>query len=370
MAEKPSKPTVLVVDDAPETIDILGEVLRTAYNVRVARNGENALKILDDESPPDLVLLDINMPGVDGFDVCRHIKTHASLSDIPVIFITGYEHVREKLTGFAAGGVDYVTKPFHPEEVRARVKTHLDLQASKRELRESHDRLRRAEQLRDSLVHMIAHDMRSPLTIIMGVLDLIAMELKESEREPNLNRVDTARAAAGDLMDMVKTMLEVNKLESGAWQPVREPCDLNELITTVCDKAQNLAGDKLISSSLSGGLPRVQADPGLVMRVVQNLLENALKFSPARGEVRISSEPWRGGARISVTDAGPGIPPEHRERIFEKFGQVELRHTGTCLSTGLGLAFCKLAVEAHKGLIGVEPAPGTGSTLWFFLPGP
>jgi signal transduction histidine kinase len=245
-----------------------------------------------------------------------------------------------------------VTKPFQFEEVYARVQTHLQL--------------RRLEKLRDDLTHMVVHDLRHPLTVICGFLDILefheAQKLSPSTRE----LVTVARRSAEDLLNMIGSILDVSKIGAGEMKLQREPCDLDALIRAVLAATQPLPDNRTVTFDATESSLTITADVGLIRRVLQNLLSNALKYTPAGGDVRIVVTPSHGEVRVAVTDTGPGIAPEYHQRIFEKFGQVEDRKNR--LGTGLGLTFCKLAVEAHGGRIGVESEVGKGSTFWLTLP--
>ena len=165
-------PNVIVVDDTPANLQLLTGMLKErGYKVRPVPSGKLALQAAKND-PPDLILLDIMMPEMDGYEVCERLKADEKLREIPVIFISALNETMDKVRAFGVGGVDYVTKPFQFEEVDARVRTHLELQRQRRKLKENYEQLRRLEELRDNLVHMIVHDLRNPLTGISGFLDL------------------------------------------------------------------------------------------------------------------------------------------------------------------------------------------------------
>jgi len=363
-----ARETVLVVDDVPENLDILVQILKDTYRVRVAANGERALKLATSKEPPDLILLDIMMPGMDGFEVCRQLKTHKQLVDVPVIFISALDQVQDKVNAFTSGGVDYVTKPFQAAEVEARVATHLALRRQKRELQESYEKLRELEDLRDNLVHMIVHDMRSPLTGVVGMLELLQMDLREVMDEEQTTDMEEVRTSARTLVDMVSSLLDVSRMEAGEMPLRKKECDLSPVAEEAL--ASLLALLKRCDVGIEPPSSKITADcdPEIIRRVIANLVGNAIKFTPPTGKVRVQFAMAPDYTKVMVSDTGPGIPPEYRDKIFEKFGQVEGRQQGQKLSTGLGLTFCKMAVEAHGGEIGVDSVLGQGSTFWFTLP--
>lgn len=345
-------PSILIVDDTPANVLLLVRMLtERGYKARTALSGKLALQAARTE-PPDLILLDISMPEMNGYEVCEQLKADAALKDIPVIFISALSETIDKVKAFRVGGVDYVTKPFQFEEVYARVQTHLQL--------------RRLEKLRDDLTHMVVHDLRNPLTVICGFLDILEFHEAQKLSASTQTLVTVARRSAEDLLNMIGSILDVSKMGAGEMKLQREPCDLDALIRSVLATTKPLPDNRTATLATPEASLNVTADVGLIRRVLQNLLSNALKYTPAGGDIRIVVTPSRGEVRVAVTDAGPGIAPEYHQRIFEKFGQVEDRKNR--LGTGLGLTFCKLAVEAHGGHIGVESEVGKGSTFWLALP--
>jgi two-component system sensor histidine kinase/response regulator len=366
--KKPSSPSILAVDDTPANLSLLCGILKErGYRVRPVPSGELALQAAKTD-PPDLVLLDISMPAMDGFEVCARLKAEPRLGDIPVIFLTAHTDVAEKVKAFSVGGVDYVTKPFQSEEIHARVATHLELCRQKRELAESYRRLSELERMRETLVHMMAHDLRSPLGAISGLLQLLALP---SSGLPAQAREDVAQCLASTtkMTAMITAMLDVSKFEAAAMKLDLVPCDLLQIAREVVSDMRGLAIDRHVSIEQTSPAEPVIGDATLLARVVQNLLSNALRFTPRNGHVRIAAGSAGDGIRFSVTDDGPGVPEELRDRIFDKFVAVTPEAQKQGYSTGLGLAFCRMTIDAHGGTIGVDSAPGgTGSTFWFTLP--
>ncbi|HWD17688.1 MAG TPA: hybrid sensor histidine kinase/response regulator [Verrucomicrobiae bacterium] len=372
-APTPSTPggDILVVDDTREVLQLLASMLQhRGYKVRPALSGELALQTAR-HAPPDLILLDINMPGLSGFAVAETLKADARLREIPIIFLSALSETLDKVRAFAAGGVDYITKPFQFEEVVARVETHLkirrlqiELEQRNRELQQSNDQLRRLQELRDNLTHMIIHDLRSPLASLAGYLDLCGAKEKNKLSPEGTSFLARARASSQKSLEMVNSLLDVHKMEAGELKLHRVDCDLVELSREVFALLEPLRQKRQFE--VAAAPVRVSADRDLVLRVLQNLIGNAIKFAPDGSPVRIEVAANGGVARLSVSDTGRGIPAEFHERIFQKFGQV--KSSGPRIGTGLGLTFCKLAVEAHGGRIGVQSAPGQGSAFWFELP--
>jgi signal transduction histidine kinase len=363
----PGTPNILVVDDTPANLTLLCDMLKTrGYRARPVPNGELALQAARAQQP-DLFLLDISMPGMDGFELCRRLKSETQFQDTPVIFLTAHTDSADKVKAFSVGGVDYITKPFQLDEVHARVETHLRLCQQKRALQESYDRLSRLEKLRDDLVHMLVHDLRSPLMALWVLIDDAHNEVKGLAPELESDLV-IGLDAVKSMTRMVTSVLDVSKMEAEAMTLTREECDLAALARDVLAEMRGLLGERKIVVQGETTATTV-ADKELVVRVIQNLLGNALKFTGRRGEIRVVLTTNGDAVRFAISDDGPGVPQELQQKIFEKFGQLECHKKNERHSTGLGLTFCKLAVEAHGGAIGVMSEPEqSGSTFWFTLP--
>ncbi len=359
---------LLVVDDTPANLQTLAAILKEkGYQISVATNGRQALEVVA-RVQPALILLDVMMPEMDGFETCRRLKADEHSRDIPVIFLTAKTETTDIVQGFELGAVDYVAKPFNTHELLARVGTHLALRRQQRELQENYRRLSELERLRDSLVHMVVHDLRSPLLGLSGCLQMLQMDLADKLEAEQAEDLETALAAAQRLGGMVTSLLDVSRLEAGQMPLHKQSCDLRTVIAEAIASLGGLTRDRQIVFAPGDQPVTLTCDPEVVGRIVANLLGNALKFTPASGEIRLAANLSDAQVKVAVADAGPGIPAAYRERIFEKFGQVENRQEGKKNSTGLGLTFCKLAVEAHGGTIGVDSEVGHGSTFWFTLP--
>ncbi|HKP59491.1 MAG TPA: hybrid sensor histidine kinase/response regulator [Polyangiales bacterium] len=354
-----AKANILVVDDTVENLQLLSRILtKEGYEVRIAPNGVFALQAVEAD-PPDLILLDVTMPHMSGYDVCKQLKAQPSSNAIPVIFISALHETIDKVTAFGAGAVDYVTKPFQVDEVVARVRTHLELQRTQRKLEESYRALRKLESVRDNLVHMIVHDLRSPLTALMCSISL----LKDGATPLD---VESAEQSTRVMMGMVNELLDVSRLEQERMPIDSERNDLVELVRRAIENVRHIDSAREIVVRAERSV-EVSCDKELIRRVIENLVGNGIKHTPP-GLPLLVSVSAQHEPRVSVEDRGPGVPAAYRETIFEKFGIVEARRNREYHSTGLGLAFCKLAVEAHGGQIGVSSEEGRGSTFWFTLP--
>ena len=365
---QPSAPvaSVLVVDDTVENLRVLSDLLgEQGYEVRAVTSGRQALQAVEHD-PPDLILLDITMPDMDGFEVCRRLRATEWSKDVPVIFLTALTATADKLRAFDAGGVDYVTKPFQFEEVLARVRTHVALRRAQTALADSYEGLRALEQLRDDLVHMIVHDMRSPLTALQIDLNLLkgpAAALDEVSRQGLQAALDSVKA----LNRMANDLLDVSRLEEGKMPIDRAEWDLTQIASEVRSTLRSIDRERPIDIETAGPV-RATCDGTLVRRVLENLVSNGIRHTPAGSRIRISLASDRGRVRVEVHDQGRGVPPDAREKIFEKFGALQARHDRSYHTVGLGLAFCKLAIRAQGGTIGVDSGVPAGSTFWFELP--
>ncbi|MCX5793716.1 MAG: hybrid sensor histidine kinase/response regulator [Elusimicrobia bacterium] len=361
-------PTVLMVDDTPENLELLTGMLKErGYNVRAAVNGKLALQAAHND-PPDLILLDINMPEMNGYEVCTALKSDEKLKDIPVIFLSSLNETIDKVKAFGTGGVDYITKPFQIEEVEARVETHLELRRQKLRLQEAYDKLRELEKLRDSLVQMVVHDLRSPLTGTFAYLKLIRDNADSTLSAAHSGYVAEAMKAVMQMIAMTCDILETSQMEEGRMKLKTAECDLGRILEDAVSGIQPLSGGREIRLTPTESPVTVLADREIVLRILQNLLSNALKFTRDGDLILLGMAPAGGRVRVSVKDNGLGVAPEYKQKIFEKFAQAELRSGQQRYSSGLGLTFCKLAVEAHGGSIGVDSVEGKGSTFWFELP--
>lgn len=368
---------ILVVDDVEENRDLLGRRLsRQGHSAVPVASGEEALALARSQ-PFDLVLLDIMMPGLDGYEVLRRLKADDQTRHIPVIMISALNEMDSIVRCIELGAEDYLPKPFNPILLRARTGACLEKkrlrdqeQAFFAEQQESYRRLQELERLRDDLTHMIVHDLRTPLTSLLAGLQTVeAITDLDAVGEECLGM---AVHGGQTLLGMINDLLDVSKMEAGSLTLDRQPVVVAELVRQAVDQVTWLAKENglCLVTEVADDLSPLTADEDKLRRTLVNLLGNALKFTPEGGTVTLSVQPSDKGDTLlfSVRDTGTGIPPEAFGRIFEKFGQVESRQAGRKMSTGLGLTFCKMAAEAHGGRIWVESAPGQGSTFSFTVP--
>jgi signal transduction histidine kinase len=374
---------ILVVDDAPANLQLLfGMLKERGYRVRPAPSGRLALQAARMQ-PPDLVLLDVNMPEMNGYEVCRVMKEDPALRSIPVIFISALSEPFDKLSAFSAGGVDYVTKPFHLDEVRVRLETHLSLrrmqaqlEAQNHELARANERLRTLEDARRVLAAAIVHDLKSPLAALIGSAQYL-LHLDEVQGEPR-EVLSEMLASSNGVHRIVLNLLDVARMDEAELVPERQAVRLGDILERARATAQlttRMTGHTLVVEAVghegrSGDDDEIVVDPDLVTRVIENLLDNSLKYAPRDTTIRVVAEALAGGGcSLRVEDRGRGVPPEHRERIFERYVRLD-RETHARTSRGLGLAFCRVAVEAHGGAIWVEDNVPDGAVFCVRIPGP
>lgn len=379
MSSRPAPPLadVLVVDDALANLQLLAGMLRErGYRVRPVPSGRIALQVAKAQ-PPDIVLLDVNMPEMNGYEACRRFKADDALKAIPIIFISALSEPFDKLEAFAAGGVDYVTKPFHLDEVRVRIETHvalrglqIKLEGKNAELAAANDRLVKLEEARRVLSAAIVHDLKGPLAALMGNTQYLMSRqgIDEEVREV----LGDMLASSGGMHRMVLNLLDVARMDDAALTPRRESARLAAVVEPVRAAAQ-------IHTRMTGHTVEIDADPeqrvdldtDLVSRVLENLVDNAIKYAPRGSVVRVVLRGDEGGGlSLRVADSGPGIPLDQRDRIFDRWARLDrdIERRGRA-SRGLGLAFCRMAVEAHGGRIWVEDNVPSGAVCCAEIPG-
>lgn len=366
----PARSIILVVDDNPANRAILQRRLaRHGYRVEEAPDGTSALQRLA-AGGIDLVLLDVLLPDIDGLTLCRTLKGDPQMASIPVLLVTALHERHDRLAGIAAGANDFLTKPIDGQDLLLRCRNALAAKRQYDRTVTAYRKLQQLEELRDRLTHLIVHDMRSPLSGLTGYLDLFLSRSQGQVDERLRHLVEKATIQAHSLEGLINHVLDVSRLEAGAMPLNRERHDLVHLVRiAVAALGSAVERVPVRIKAPPTGLP-VVCDGDLIKRVYINLLSNALRYSPDGSEVLLSLSQTNGILRSEILDDGPGIALEHHKLIFEKFSQVKsIPVSGKSATSGLGLTFCKLAVEAHSGTIGVQSQLGQGSLFWFTLPG-
>jgi two-component system sensor histidine kinase/response regulator len=374
-----AKPEViLVADDIPANVELLLDQLHSlGYETITATDGPSAVAAAF-EQHPDLCILDVSMPagdlGVDdrsaGFEVCRRIKRDPRTSRIPVIFVTALNDTSDRVRGIEAGGVDFLTKPHNRLVLGARVRSLLKLKAATDALEDSLRKLRELEKVRDDLMKMIVHDLKTPLTSVLATLEMLADGDFGQVTTPQKAAIGDAETKSEDLLALIDDILEVARIEEAnislSLAPIAPGALLAELVHEWGHRFQQEG--TTVSVSVADDAPVFSGDKGLVKRVFSNLIQNAVTHSSHAVHLELSARRAGQGVLFTVTDNGPGIPPEYHDLIFRKFGQVEMPRSPRTRSSGLGLTFCKLVVERHGGRIWLKSAEGKGSSFYIELP--
>jgi signal transduction histidine kinase len=371
-------PLVLVADDVEANVELLADQL-AALGVRTvsASDGPKALAACF-EHQPDLCILDVSMPagelGVDdrdaGFEVCRRLKKDARTARIPVIFVTALNDTADRVKAIEAGGDDFLLKPHNRLVLGARVRSLLKLKSATDALEQSYRTLRELAKVRDDLMRMIVHDLKTPLTSVLATLEMLREGDYGPMTETQYKAVSEAEGKAEDLLGLIQDLLEVSRVEETriaiSPEPIAPAAFLSELLIDWTPRCN--AEGATMAYEASDEAPVFNADKALLRRVFANLVQNALSHSATAVHVDLAAVRDPQGILFTVTDNGPGIPAEFQEVIFRKFEQLRSPNAPKTRSSGLGLAFCRLAVEAHGGRIWVRSKEAEGSTFYIQLP--
>ena len=370
--------SILIADDQPMNLSVLSGMLRDhGYHVRAVTNGRKALEAAH-ASTPDLVMLDISMPEMDGYEACTWLKADPKLASIPVIFISAHDQPLDKIRAFQAGGVDYVPKPFHLEEVLARVEHQLrilalqrDLVSQNAELLEANLKLQELDRIKASFTAMLVHDLRSPL----GAVRIVVQETLESNRIDR-HLLGMCESHIGKAITFLNDLMDVFRTESQGMVLQPEPVAIQPLLEGVAEtfKVQAAHAQVALHTGSEPGLPVIQGDLTKLERVFCNLVSNALKFTAAGGTIRMRASLVEGTGveagtqwlRVTVEDTGRGIPPERLPFVFDPYHQT--LKSDSAIGTGLGLAIVARIVAAHRGRVQVQSREGVGSWFTVLLP--
>jgi signal transduction histidine kinase len=345
---------ILIVDDDFVNVVILEEILGGNHLLKTAASGEQALAIAVDFHP-DLVLLDIMMPGINGYETCRRMRATPAVRHTKIIMVSAAEMVEERLRGYEAGADDYVTKPFDPEELLAKVRVYLRLRS-----------VEELDQLKTDLLALLHHETDSPLNGILLTVDLLRTD-EAIEAEERKELLDMVYQSAYRLHKLFQKGMTLCALKSGKWDFRFVPADLCEVVRAACREVAAQAGERNVR--IAQELPHAALtvlDSEDIKSVVTTLLDNAIRFSPTQGQVVVKV--WRESDRccLTVTDRGTGIAPDFLPHVFEGFASPDITHHSE--GQGLSLAIARRIVLAHNGTMGVESAKQLGTTFTVQLP--
>lgn len=395
---------ILLVDDNPTNLEVLFNSLSdSGFKLLIAEDGESAIELAH-YAQPDMILLDVMMPGLDGFATCQRLKADATTQAIPIIFMTALAETIDKVKGLSLGAVDYITKPFQPDEVLARVKTHVALRQLQQQLQAQNEQLQleiterqQAEQALRFFLHAVSHDLRNPVT---GTLLLLNRLRQQAGDQPQVGVptlvIDRLTQGCDRQLKLINSLVEThaNELTGVVLHP--EPLALHAFVQRLAEDWEPLVTQEkaTLVNEIPVSLPRVQADPDQLWRVFENLIANALKHNPPgltlrlQAAVQATPVPTASGplalasgsgdrpplptdnsalawVTCQVSDDGTGIPPDQAVELFELYKRGSNAHRTQGL--GIGLYLCRQIIQAHGGDIGVSPQP-TGTTFWFTLP--
>lgn len=360
-------PKVIVIDDNDQNLEIARTYLNSLkYIVSIASSGRKALSMIESDKP-DLIILDIMMPVMDGFEFCSIIKSKKTTKDIPIIFLTALSETRDIVKAFNYGAVDYITKPFTREEFILRVKNHINIITQTRIIKEQNQKLNFLNQEKDGLLQITIHDLKNPLQTVLGYSDLIIRKLSKSDEYDLLKFLNPLRQSTLQAINIIQDLLEVNRLEEGNYILDISKIDFRDVLMRAVDSFTQKASEKQISIIYNETDEEcfVEADGVKLERVFDNLISNALKFSPSYTKITINCKIIQATNRPAVIaeiiDEGPGFKDEDIPMMFKKFAKLSAKPTGEESTTGLGLSIVKKLTEAMSGKISFETIQGKGT---------
>lgn len=355
---------ILIVEDNQENVDLLHFFLKPqGYDLITVKNGEEALRVVEGEIP-DIILLDIMLPKLDGFQVCEKLKKDEKTKYIPIIMITALKDMKDKLKALDMGADDFITKPFENVELLARVKSllriksyHDQLENKNIELEEKNESLVWMDKFKEELTGLIVHDMKNPLFVIQGNLQMMLMNLDQSPSDALKKYTRRIERSSQQLLRMVVNLLDISRFEDGRIELHKDPVDLNQMITEIVQRVKEYPENlnKEIQINLDKKVSELILDKSMIERVIENLISFATNNASDGGRVDLATR-QKGGQCIEFTvqDNGTQIPRKFQDKIFEKYSQAEIKNAGYRVERALGLTFCKMAVEAHHGNMGLD----------------
>lgn len=366
---------ILILDDNLANIQLLAELLQLhGYEVRPISQVRRAVDAID-AAPPDLILLDVNMPDMNGYEVCALLKENEATRDIPVLFLSALDEMVDKVRGFEVGGVDYITKPFQPREVLARIRTHLQISEQRREIAALRQwevgYLQQFNQMKDDLLRMVSHDLKNPLGVIKGYGELLHDELEDEGRlsEDVARHLEMIQRASENILDQIQRLVDIAQTK-GAVQILRRQVTLAPYLKGLTDLMRFTAEQKgvILTNYLPDSSLQVAIAPERLKQAILNLIANAIKYSYSGGLVEVAGGEQEGRVWIAVRDSGIGIPSEALPALTQPNYQVNVPEHQALRGSGLGLAIVQTIVEHHDGEMTIDSVPGEGSTFTIWLP--
>lgn len=372
----PRKRLVLIVDDLPDNLQVLaGHLTEAGHEILAASSGPRAIALVRNRKP-DLILLDIMMPGMDGLEVCRVLKADADSAEIPIIFITARIETDDILRGFQLGAVDYITKPFKPAELVARVRTHLELKSSRdllftynKQLERISKHLRRLNEDKNRFLGIVSHDIRGAFGNVVSVSRLLADGDGEPEDEAGQLLRDIG-VEAEHMIALAQNLLNIDAIEHGSIQMKEECVVCRDLLDFAINAHQMAARTKHLDCRISSDNSNIRGDLTACRQVLSNLISNAVKYSSPGSRIWLQAAREDGGRiRISVRDEGPGLSVEDQKKLYRPFTRLSSKALGNAHSVGLGLCIVKLMTDGMGGEVSCESQLGEGTTFSVLLSG-
>ena len=355
--------TVLIIEDDRDLSDWLSYELETeGYHVLVANHGKAGIEVA--QTCPNLILLDVQLPGMDGFEVCQTLQQQPETAAIPIIFLTAHSGLESKLSGFDSGAIDYVTKPFMMPELKARIKASF-----RSRLVEQQRATADLEQYKTYLSQNLSHELRTPMSVILSALDIMDYTANKKNFGELNAIIETAQSGAYRLYWLIQDLLIVNKLEQTDLPIFRHPTELKPVVDSVLEQIRTKYSSKELVLDLNiaetDKAPMLQSH---ITDVMRHLLDNACKFSPQKGTITLDVKTSHQAAKICVSDQGLGISPEQQEAIFNKFYQTDMSTTRGAQGMGVGLYIARSLAQLYGGDIELHSEVGYGSRFCLTLP--
>jgi len=360
---------IMIVDDIPENLQVLGNILhKEGFDTSFAQNGIQALEIIA-KILPDLILLDISMPEMDGFEVCEKLKQNELTQHIPVIFLTARSEDENMIHGFSLGAADYVTKPFSTQELLARVNAHLRIKLSNDIINQQNEELKQLNNTKDKFFSIIAHDLKNPFAVLLSSAELLLLFLENNNLEKAKEKANMILNSSKKGHNLLQNLLDWAISQLGNLKMNLESIALKAIIDKTISVVENQAISKEIKlvNEINENI-LVLADDIIIQVVVRNLITNSIKYTPNLGTINIRADIIDNFAHISVLDSGIGMEQQTLDNLFRIDKKNTTKGTNGETGTGLGLILCKEYIEKHGGKIWVNSTPGEGSEFVFTLP--
>ena len=370
MQINPAEFKLLVVDDVQTNVLLLKALLsKEGYGILVANNGQEALEVIRNENP-DLILLDVMMPGMDGFEVAERLKSEEHRCEIPIIFLTALDDTQSIVNGFKLGAGDFISKPFRKEELMVRIKHQLSLVAARRIIEEKNEELRKTIAGRDKMYSVIAHDLRSPMASMKMLLNTIMMSVEKDKIDPDIfDMLEMSNKTSEEVFSLLDNLLKWTKSQLGKLTVIPQKLDISGLADGVVEVTNSVAEVKhikLIRTDHESFF--VYVDIEMIKSILRNLISNAVKFSNPDSEIKVGIKAEDGKVIVSVTDSGKGIKKEDQHKLLKDSTHFTTYGTNSEEGSGLGLLLCRDFARKNGGELWFESEENLGSVFSFSLP--